>query len=219
MRICLVGPTHPYRGGISHFTAMLAREMSGAHDVHIVSFSRLYPGFLFPGRTQFDESASPLTVESERVIDSINPLAWRRAADAVLAHDPGVVVFQWWHPFFAPAFRAIRGAELASRANVVLVEFNIDADVIESALRSAATAALEEQKAEWKRNNNTSGKQITNDDVKAYIVKRSPDEWATLQSKKAKAEEHCKLMKSLADRLAEREKDLRQMVARSRAVE
>jgi glycosyltransferase involved in cell wall biosynthesis len=107
MRICLVGPTHPYRGGISHFTAMLAREMSGAHDVHIVSFSRLYPGFLFPGRTQFDESASPLTVESERVIDSINPFAWRRAADAVLAHDPGVVVFQWWHPFFAPAFRAM----------------------------------------------------------------------------------------------------------------
>lgn len=117
------------------------------------------------------------------------------------------------------ADNAQRGAELASRANVVLVEFNIDADVIESALRTQATYALEELKAEWKRQNNSAGKQITNDDVKAYIVKKAPDEWATLQSKKAKAEEHCKLMKSLAERLSEREKDLRQMVARSRAVD
>ncbi len=117
------------------------------------------------------------------------------------------------------ADNAQRGAELAARSNVVLVEFSIDADVIESALRAQATYALEELKAEWKRNNNSSGKQITNDDVKAYIVKTAPDEWATLQSKKAKVEEHCKLMKSLASLLAEREKDLRQMVARSRAVD
>src|SRR5512145_1959311 len=109
MRICLVGPAHPYRGGISHYTAMLAREMRASHDVLVVNFSRLYPDFLFPGKTQFDESPSALAVESRRLIDSVNPLSWRRAADAVCEFRPDVVVFQWWQPFFAPAYRSMCG--------------------------------------------------------------------------------------------------------------
>ncbi|HEX5133430.1 MAG TPA: glycosyltransferase [Candidatus Krumholzibacteria bacterium] len=126
MRVCLVGPVHPYRGGISHFTAMLAREFARSHPVHVVSFSRLYPGFLFPGRTQFDESGSPCTVDSMRVIDSINPFSWRRAADAVVAFRPGVVVFQWWHPFFAPAFRAMcRRIRRRSDARIVFLCHNV----------------------------------------------------------------------------------------------
>jgi len=28
MRICLVGPAYPYRGGISHFTQMLSATMT-----------------------------------------------------------------------------------------------------------------------------------------------------------------------------------------------
>jgi len=107
MRICLVGPAHPYRGGISHFTAMLARETRTSHDVLVVNFSRLYPSLLFPGKTQFDAGASALAVESQRLVDSLNPLSWRRAAEAVCGFRPDVVVFQWWQPFFAPAFRAM----------------------------------------------------------------------------------------------------------------
>jgi len=126
MRICLVGPAHPYRGGISHFTAMLAREMRAGHDVLIVNFSRLYPAFLFPGRTQFDESATGLAVESRRLIDSIDPRSWRRAADAVRAFAPDVVVFQWWQPFFAPAFRAMcRRIRRGSRARIVFLCHNV----------------------------------------------------------------------------------------------
>jgi glycosyltransferase involved in cell wall biosynthesis len=109
MNVCLVGPVHPYRGGISHFTAMLARELGASHAVRVVNFSRLYPSFLFPGRTQFDESGAPFGVESLRLIDSVNPLSWKRAADAVLDFHPDVVVFQWWQPFFAPAFRSMCG--------------------------------------------------------------------------------------------------------------
>jgi glycosyltransferase involved in cell wall biosynthesis len=126
MRICLVGPAHPYRGGIAHFTAMLARELRAGHEVQVVNFARLYPSLLFPGRTQFDESASALAVESLRVIDSINPLTWLRAARAVCAFRPDVVVFQWWQPFFAPAFRAMCGRiRAASRARIVFLCHNV----------------------------------------------------------------------------------------------
>jgi len=107
MRICLVGPAYPYRGGISQYSAMLARELSTAHDVLLVNFSRLYPDFLFPGKTQFDDGSSVLAVDTQRLIDSIQPLSWRRAANAVCDFRPDIVVFQWWHPFFALAYRSM----------------------------------------------------------------------------------------------------------------
>ena len=59
-RFCLIGPTYPYRGGISHYNTCLIRELSAAGDVCAINFTRLYPGFLFPGTTQLDESERPL---------------------------------------------------------------------------------------------------------------------------------------------------------------
>jgi len=86
---------------------MLAREFAKDHHVDIINYRRLYPSLLFPGRTQYDESDSPLRVESERIIDSINPVSWRRAADRIAQLEPDLVVVKWWQPFFAPALHWI----------------------------------------------------------------------------------------------------------------
>jgi len=104
MNVCLVGPAHPYRGGIAHFTSLLAKEFSKDHVVSVVNFKRMYPSFLFPGKTQFDDSAAPLKVESSRLIDSINPISFVAAARAIARGKPDMVIFQWWHPFFAFAY-------------------------------------------------------------------------------------------------------------------
>jgi glycosyltransferase involved in cell wall biosynthesis len=126
MNVGLVGPAFPYRGGISHFTHMLARELRQSHDVRIVNFSRLYPGALFPGRSQYDQSARSSGDESLRLIDSIDPRTWPRAADALVHFHAGLVVFQWWQPFFAPALRFIAGRVRArSAARVVFVCHNV----------------------------------------------------------------------------------------------
>jgi glycosyltransferase involved in cell wall biosynthesis len=107
MNVCLIGPAHPYRGGIAHFTSLLAKEFAKEHDVSVINFKRLYPTFLFPGKTQFDDSASPLQVESTRLIDSLNPLTFITAARTIARGKPDVVVFQWWQPFFAFAYACI----------------------------------------------------------------------------------------------------------------
>jgi glycosyltransferase involved in cell wall biosynthesis len=126
MRVCLVGPAYPYRGGISHFTQMLAREFSRSHSVRVVGFSRLYPSLLFPGRTQYDEGGELVRVESLRRIDSINPFSFRRAANAVVEFAPDLVVVQWWHPFFAPALRSVaRSVRRRARAPVVFLCHNV----------------------------------------------------------------------------------------------
>lgn len=83
------------------------KELSGTHQVHAVNYSRLYPDFLFPGKTQYDESADPLEASSERMIDSINPFTWIRSGFHTARRRPDIVVVQWWHPFFAPAIFVI----------------------------------------------------------------------------------------------------------------
>ena len=57
MKIVLVGPAYPIRGGNALFVAHLYESLSATNDVHVISFSRLYPGFLFPGVRQTDISA------------------------------------------------------------------------------------------------------------------------------------------------------------------
>jgi len=126
MRVVLVGPVFPYRGGIAHFSAMLAREFEKNHEVFLVNFRRLYPSFLFPGKTQYDESNSPMKVESQRVIDVLSPFSWLKAGRGIAALGPDLVVFQWWHPFFGPALRAISAVvRLGSNARVVFLCHNI----------------------------------------------------------------------------------------------
>ena len=77
MNISLLGPTFPYRGGIAHYTTLLASELSKSHDVQFLSFSRQYPKFLFPGKTDKDPSQKPLEAPgADYCLDSMNPLTW-----------------------------------------------------------------------------------------------------------------------------------------------
>jgi glycosyltransferase involved in cell wall biosynthesis len=124
MRVCLVGPAYPYRGGIAHFNSSLALEFARDHTVRIVNFTRLYPAFLFPGKTQYDDSKSPLEVDSHRMIDCINPITWVRAGRAISRFDPELVVFQWWHPFFGPAYRIVASSS-GRHAPIVFLCHNV----------------------------------------------------------------------------------------------
>jgi glycosyltransferase involved in cell wall biosynthesis len=81
---------------------------------------------LFPGRTQYDERARTAGEESVRVIDSIGPRSWARAARVILEFRPDVVVVQWWQPFFAPAMRTIAArVRKHSDARVVFLCHNV----------------------------------------------------------------------------------------------
>lgn len=108
--LAVLGPFHPYRGGISHHTTLLVQTLAAQHPVLGINFSRLYPGLLFPGRTQYDESDNPLQasgVETPRCVDSIGPWTWRGAASRISDFGARLLILQWWHPFFAPAYAAI----------------------------------------------------------------------------------------------------------------
>jgi len=110
VRIAVVGPSYPLRGGIAHYTALLSSSLGSRHSVRVVSFSRQYPRLLFPGSKQTDDSEIRIAAEgAEPLIDSVNPVSWARAARSIRGYRPDLVIIQWWHPFFAPAFGFIAG--------------------------------------------------------------------------------------------------------------
>ncbi len=121
LRTVLVGPAYPYRGGISHYNTSLARRLEGRCDVRVVNYKRLYPGFLFPGKTQYDDSRRAFDVSSDRLIDSINPFSWIRTGIFIAGLKPDVTVFQWWHPYFAPAIFKICSILRTARAGKIMM--------------------------------------------------------------------------------------------------
>lgn len=108
MKLAVIGPVYPYRGGIAHHTTMVVRAMREAqHQVVTVSFRRQYPRWLYPGRTDRDPSRSPFQVEAEYLLDPVLPWTWWRTARYIAGLQPHLVVIQWWTTFWGPAFAVL----------------------------------------------------------------------------------------------------------------
>jgi len=124
-RIGLVGPLHPWRGGLAQYLQLLGESLEVHADVRAVTFTRQYPGFLFPGTSQLDEAAPRPRFPTEPLLDSIGPWSWRRTAAHLERFAPGAVVLKWWMPFFAPAFASAVGPLRRRGTRVVLVCDNL----------------------------------------------------------------------------------------------
>lgn len=108
MKIVLVGTAYPMRGGIAHYVALLYQKLKQlGHEVQIVSFKRQYPAFLFPGKTQQDNSQEVIELPSIPLIDSINPITWFKTFRYIKKQKPDLVVYKYWMPFFAPCYGTI----------------------------------------------------------------------------------------------------------------
>ena len=107
-KIVIIGPAYPYRGGIAHFLESTYNALvNRGHTVSVVTFSRQYPSFLFPGKTQYESETREVAWSKNQMIDSINPLSWFQAAQFIIRQKPDLVLFNYWLPFFGPAYGVI----------------------------------------------------------------------------------------------------------------
>ena len=125
MRIALLGPLAPWRGGLSQYLGLLGEALMAQAEVRGVTFTRQYPGFLFPGASQVDPAAERPRFPVEPLLDSIGPWSWSRTARRLERFAPGAVVLKWWMPFFAPAFASSVGPLRRRGTRVVLVCDNL----------------------------------------------------------------------------------------------
>lgn len=120
MKIVIVSPAYPLRGGIANFTAQLYQELSKDNEVIIFTFKRQYPKIFFPGKTQFESREEVNKVPTRVEIDSINPFNWKRIATSISSTKPDLVIFQYWLPFFSPGYSSI-AKRIRRNSNVKLI--------------------------------------------------------------------------------------------------
>ncbi len=107
-RLGLIGPVLPFRGGIARHTTQLYRALQSRHEVTLLTFRRLYPGFLFPGRSCIEPGYENHVEPGARpVLDSINPSTWSHAAETLIAGRPDAVIIAWWTFFLSPCIGLI----------------------------------------------------------------------------------------------------------------
>lgn len=104
MKMMLIGPVYPYKGGIAHYTSLLCQALRKKHDVVMISYKMQYPKLLFK-KEQRDYSNRSFEVEGTRYwLNTANPVNILITAHKIKKEKPDAVILQWWHPYFAPCY-------------------------------------------------------------------------------------------------------------------
>ncbi len=107
-QLVLLSPAHPLRGGIATSSERLAREFQyQGYEVTIYSFRLQYPGFLFPGTTQYTDDPAPNDLRIKTVVNSIWPINWIRVGLELRKLRPDAVICRYWLPFMGPCLGTI----------------------------------------------------------------------------------------------------------------
>ncbi len=124
MRVALVGPTHPLKGGVAQHTTALAERLKAAgHEVEIVSWLRQYPKRLYPGKQTVDVPEYPPFEPTRRPLSWDRPDAWVRVGRQLRTFD--VVVFAHITPVQVLPYRLMLAALRRGRARTVVICHNV----------------------------------------------------------------------------------------------
>ncbi len=125
--IIIIGPAHPLRGGLASYDERLAKEFQQqGHTVSIYTFSLQYPGFLFPGTTQFSTEPAPADIDIHVCINSVNPFNWLSVGMELKKQQPDLIVVRYWLPFMGPCLGSIlRIVKQNKHTKIVCIADNI----------------------------------------------------------------------------------------------
>jgi D-inositol-3-phosphate glycosyltransferase len=125
MQIAIVGTAFPYRGGLAAYNERLAGQfIQEGHDALIYTFKLQYPGFLFPGNTQFTDGPAPAGLKIKRLVNSVNPFNWIITGYRIKKTKPDILIFKYWLPFMAPCFGTIAKIVKSNRHTRVICIFD-----------------------------------------------------------------------------------------------
>ena len=127
LKIVIVGPAWPLRGGLSTYNERLCLQFQNeGHEASILSFKLQYPSILFPGKTQLSSDPATENITIDTAMNSINPFNWIRVGLKYKKMAPDIMVFRYWMPFMAPCLGTIaRIASSNKKTKVVAIADNI----------------------------------------------------------------------------------------------
>ena len=101
----IIGPVAPFRGGIAETQYELAThlQMSGK-KVQLLTFSKLYPKILFPGKNQKTKEKQQRSLKISESIHAYNTLKWAKVVREINQLNPRNLIFRYYTPFLAPVY-------------------------------------------------------------------------------------------------------------------
>lgn len=130
MRVCLIAPIPPFRGGIAKYCHCLARELEKRHDLLLLSYARQYPALLYGRKKQLDADIDRESIQKEfrRLtfdIDSPSVPSWRDTARKIEAFSPDLVIIPWWVVYWAPMYLYLLRSFKKNGIKVVVLCINV----------------------------------------------------------------------------------------------
>lgn len=104
MKLILIGPVYPYKGGIAHYTSLLCSALRKKHDVKMVSYKMQYPKILYKKEQRNFDDARFKVADTKYWINTANPFNILSVGRKIRMLQPDAVIIQWWHPYFAPCY-------------------------------------------------------------------------------------------------------------------
>lgn len=126
LRITIVGPYSPYRGGIAQYNDMFYPALCKYADISVVSFKRLYPKFLYPGNS--DKELGAKFQQDEKIsyiIDACSPISLNRAMRKIVNDQTDVVLITWWTLFWQPGLAYVANRLRKRGIKVIYICHNI----------------------------------------------------------------------------------------------
>jgi len=100
--VVFIGPTYPFKGGIAQYSSRFFRELKKRANARMVTYTGLYPRWLFPGTSESDPSQSPDAVpEATKALSFVNPMTFRTLGRE-LDKTEETVILTWWTVAWLP---------------------------------------------------------------------------------------------------------------------
>lgn len=126
LKIAIIGPAWPYRGGLATFNEYLAQQLSSdGHQVDLHTFSHQYPSFLFPGTTQLTDKPCPEGLHIERSLHAYNPLTWPSTQKKLVRSGYDLAIFRYWIPAMSPVLSSMASALAKSGTKILALVDNL----------------------------------------------------------------------------------------------
>jgi glycosyltransferase involved in cell wall biosynthesis len=123
VKIAIVGPAHPYKGGAARHTTELAHRLNAAgHDVIIESWRAQYPARLYPGQQTVDVPEGEPYPRTRRRLAWYRPDGW--LAEGRRLRPADLVVFAYLTPLQVPPYLAIM-ARLGQKTRTAVICHNV----------------------------------------------------------------------------------------------
>lgn len=126
MKITIVGPAHPYKGGAAQHTTTLAHRLAAVgHDTRLITWRAQYPKRLYPGQLTVQEPEVELFPDTEWPLAWYRPDGWWLTGRRIAARQCDALLLSIVTPIQVPAYLTLAKAARSGGCKVVAVCHNV----------------------------------------------------------------------------------------------